>query len=517
MNVWLYVLVTIIIILLPVSLAVWLRRGRRVPWIYFCLGMLTLLGAQVVHLPLNRLLETIGLIPQDTESGPVFLTALILALTAALTEELARTAGYAIARRARCYEDGLMMGLGHGGIEAMIVGVILAASVSSLWFVHEGGLPLIELSPEQSAALERQLSIIGDSPALALLPLVERVIALVIQVSLSIMVLMAFVRRNWLYVAAAIVVHIAFDFIAVAASNQGENIWLVEGLLALTAAPVAYWAWRQRTRVEAEPARQRTSLRREAALFGAALGKELLYQWRTKRLLIVCAVFLVFGMISPLLAEFTPQLLSNLEGAEQFAELIPEPSVDDAVNQYLRNITQFGFILAILLGMGAVAGEKEKGTAPMVLSKPMPRWSFLVSKFVAQALVYTLAFALAGVAAYYYTIVLFESLETIGFILANLMLLAWLLVFVAVTLLGSVLGKSTPAAAGWAALGGVTLLVAGSLPTYGALAPSGLVAWAGQLALGAEGGPNGGSLALSLVLVLVLVITSVAAFEEQEV
>jgi ABC-2 type transport system permease protein len=517
MNVWLYVLTTIIIILLPVSLAIWLRRGRRVPWLYFCVGILTFLGAQIVHLPLNHLLEQIGLLPQDTESGSIILTALILGLTAALTEELARTAGYAIVRRARRYEDGLMMGLGHGGIEAMIVGVILAASVSSLWFVQESGLPPIELSPEQSAALARQLSIMSDSQALALLPLVERAIALVIQVSLSVMVLMAFVRRNWLYVAAAIVIHTAFDFIAVAASNQIENIWLVEGLLALTAAPVAYWAWRQRRRVEAEPVRRNTTLRREASLFSAALFKELLYQWRTKRLLIVCAVFLVFGMISPLLAEFTPQLLSSLEGAEQFAELIPEPSVSDAVSQYLKNITQFGFILAILLGMGAVAGEKEKGTAAMIMSKPMPRWAFLTSKFVAQALVYILAFAMAGTDDYYYTVVLFEPLDTTGFILANLMLLAWLLVFVAVTLLGSVLGKSTPAAAGWAALGAVILLIAGSIPTYGALAPSGLVAWAGQLALGAEGGPNGGSLALSLVLILVLVISSMAVFEQQEV
>ncbi|UCG23542.1 MAG: YhfC family intramembrane metalloprotease [Chloroflexota bacterium] len=517
MNLWLYVLVTIIIILLPTSLAIWLRRGRRVPWLYFIVGILTFLGAQLVHLPLNRLLEQIGLLPQDTESGSIILTALILGLTAGVTEELARTAGYAIVRKARRYEDGLMMGLGHGGIEAMIVGVILAASVSSLWFVQEGGIPPIELSPEQSAALERQSSILSESPALALLPLVERAIALVIQVSLSIMVLMAFVRRNWLYVVAAIGVHTAFDFTVVTASSRVENIWLVEGLLALAAAPVAYWAWRQRQRVAAEPMRQRASLRRGASLFGAALGKEMLYQWRTKRLLIVCAVFLIFGMISPLLAEFTPQLLGSLEGAEQFADLIPEPSVGDAVGQYQRNITQFGFILAILLGMGAVAGEKEKGTAAMILSKPMPRWAFLTSKFVAQVLVYALAFVLAGAAAYFYTAVLFESLDAMGFFLANLILLAWLLVFVAVTLLGSALGKSIPAAAGWSALGAVILLTAGSLPTYGALAPSGLVAWAGQLALGAEGGPNGGSLAMSLVLILVLVISSMAVFEQQEV
>jgi hypothetical protein len=55
------------------------------------------------------------------------------------------------------------------------------------------------------------------------------------------------------------------------------------------------------------------------------------------------------------------------------------------------------------------------------------------------------------------------------------------------------------------------------LPRYGALAPSGLVGWAGQLALGSQPGSNGGALAMSLVLVLVFMVASLAVFEEQEI
>ena len=88
-------------------------------------------------------------------------------------------------------------------------------------------------------------------------------------------------------------------------------------------------------------------------------------QWRTKRLLVVVAVFVLFGLMSPLIAKFTPELLRTIEGAEQFADLIPEPTSTDAITQYIKNLTQFGFILAVLLGMGAIAGEKEKGTAAM--------------------------------------------------------------------------------------------------------------------------------------------------------
>jgi ABC-2 type transport system permease protein len=383
--------------------------------------------------------------------------------------------------------------------------------------IQQGALPAIELTADQSAALDQQLTLMGSSPMVSFLPLVERLIAMVLHVSLSIMVLMAFVRRNWLYVPAAIIVHATVDFLAVVGTARLENIWLVEGLLILAVAPIAIWAWRQGKGVEHAQPGQPPPLGRQLSLFWTPLGKEMLYQWRTKRLLIVCGVFLVFGMISPLLAEFMPQILGSVEGAEQFADLIPEPTVGDAIGQYVKNVTQFGFLLAILLGMGALAAEKEKGTAAMILSKPMPRWAYVSSKFGSQALVYAVAFLLAAVAAFYYTVFLFESVDFPGFLLANLLLLAWLLIFVAVTMLGSALGKSTAAAAGWAAIGAVVLLVAGSVPRYGALAPAGLVAWAGQLALGESGGTNGGALAMSLVLVLVFLIAGLATFEEQEV
>jgi ABC-2 type transport system permease protein len=232
-------------------------------------------------------------------------------------------------------------------------------------------------------------------------------------------------------------------------------------------------------------------------------------------------VFALFGLLSPLLAYFTPQLLSSIEGAEQFAELVPTPTTADALGQYIRNITQFGFIIAVLLGMGAVAGEKEKGTAAMVLSKPLPRWAFVLSKFVAQATVYLLGFVLAAVGAYAYTAFLFEGLEAGPFLLGNLLLLLWLLTFAAVTLLGSTLAESTGAGAALALGGAIVLLLAGSIPQLSAFAPSALVGWASQLGLPAAAasqaaGGNAGSVVANVVLIIVCLVGSVAAFEVQE-
>ncbi|HET6442966.1 MAG TPA: hypothetical protein VFI27_00155, partial [candidate division Zixibacteria bacterium] len=134
-----------------------------------------------------------------------------------------------------------------------------------------------------------------------------------------------------------------------------------------------------------------------------------------------------------------------------------------------------------------------------------------------QGLVYLLAITLAGIAAYYYTLYLFESLPPGGFIVANLLLYLWLMIFAAMTLLGSSIGKTTASAAGVAAIGGIALLLSAVIPRYGPLVTSGLISWATALLLGQSGTVNFGALATALGLVLLMLVGSIAAIEEQEI
>ncbi|MCI0397840.1 MAG: YhfC family glutamic-type intramembrane protease [Chloroflexi bacterium] len=511
-----YTLIVLFLIFLPPALAVGLRRRYRVPWLLFCVGVLTFVGAQLVHIPLNALLGRLGVLPEGlSDGGRLVQAALVLGLTAGLTEELARAVGYWLLRSARRSEDGIMLGLGHGGIEAMVLGgVLVAAQVSSLASLRGTDLQTLELPAGQLVLLQQQMELLFSSPWLALAPVLERLLALALQVSLSLIVLQAFTRRNWLYLVAAILYHAAVDAIAVYAAQRLDNVWLVEGLLAVIILPAVLWAWRQRPRPAAGPG---PSIAAEMGLFLTAVRKELQQQWRTRRVLVVGAVFALFGLLAPLTIRYLPEILGSLEGAEQFAGLIPEPTIGDALAEYIDNLTQFGFLLAILLGMGVVAGEKERGTAAMVLSKPLPRWAFILSKFVAQVALFALAFLVAAVGCYYYTLFLFHAPDLGAFVSLNLLMLAWLLVFVALAVLGSTLAKSTGVAGGLAAAGTVLVLLAGSVPRLGGLMPGMLVGWARQLALGGEVTPQAGALALSLVLVVLALLVAIAAFEKQEV
>jgi ABC-2 type transport system permease protein len=517
-----YILSIALMILLPVLFAALLRRRFVTPWMLFCVGILTFTASQVVHLPLNAWLADLGILPHAgrQEMPPLWQYALVAGLTAGVCEELARAAGYAILKRFRSFGDGLMMGSGHGGFESMIFGgVMTAAGVSALLPLLGQDLTTMGLSAQQLAAVEKQLQVLLGSPWLAFLPLVERLLAMTAHVIFSMLVLRAFTRRNPWYVVLAIAYHAVVDFGAVYFSQtlSNTNFWVLELAFAAILLPGVVWLVWTFPRKDPAEARHAPSLSSEWAVFAIALRKELIQMWRTKRVLVVAAVFGLFGMASPAMAYFMPQMFKAIPGAEQFAGLIPQPTVVDALVQYSKNITQFGFILAIFLGMSAVAGEKERGTASLVLSKPMTRWAFVTSKFAAQLLAYGVGFLLAMFGAYFYIVVLFGAFDFGNLALITFLLLAWLLPFVVLTLVGSVIGGSTSIAAGIALIASIVLLLLGNIPQYGSLMPSGLTAWAGQIGAGtAVAAPNGGALAASLALCMVGLVTAIAVFERQE-
>jgi ABC-2 type transport system permease protein len=546
MSAWIYGFSILLMILLPVLLAAGLRRLAQPAWILFGVGCLTFTLSQVVHLPLNNWLASVGLLPGKIFSGqPLWQTALILGLTAGLCEELMRAAGYAGIRRFKSdwmrLPDALMLGLGHGGIESMAFGgVLTAASIGALLPLIGVDLNTLGLKPDQVDALRQQLAVITATPWVGLLPLVERIIAISAHGIFSLMVWKAFSGSRplrWLYLPLAVFYHAAVDFSAVYGVHYlADKPLLIEIIFLGIMIPGYLWAYHQirgYAKSDGAPSRiPNSSIRSELAVFGAAVQKEIRQQWRTRRMLVLAAVFLFFGMGSPLITKLTPDLLQSVQGGELIAKLMPQPSAAEAMNQYIKNLYQFGFLLAILLAMGAVVGEKETRVAPMILSKPMPRWAFISGKFASQGLMYLGAFILSGIGAYYYTWILFRPLEPWNFILMNFLLWMWILPFVALSLLGSVLGKTTAGAGGIAVGLCIGLILAGSIPQYGALLPGGLLGWAtqaGQAAAGIQPAAvnlasasiaqlpvNGGALASAVVVIILSLVLSIGVFEQQE-
>ncbi len=116
------------------------------------------------------------------------------------------------------------------------------------------------------------------------------------------------------------------------------------------------------------------------------LWKELLEQWRSYRMLAVVAVLGVMGILGPLTARYMNELMASIPGTPEGLEaVLPEPTADLAVAELVDNLAQFGLILALLIPMASVVGEKHSGTAALTLSKPVSRAAFLLAKLLALA------------------------------------------------------------------------------------------------------------------------------------
>jgi ABC-2 type transport system permease protein len=253
--------------------------------------------------------------------------------------------------------------------------------------------------------------------------------------------------------------------------------------------------------------------------FAVLTRKELLEAWRTRRLPAVLVMFVAIGILSPLTARYLPEILKAALG-DQLTVPIPRPTAADAVLQLQKNLGQLGAFAAIVLAMGAVASEKERGTASFLLTKPIGRGAFLGAKLVAQGVVLGLAVLASTVVAWTYSAVLFQPGPIVGWL--ALTVLAWLglAVWAAITFLASTVSGSSAAAAGIGVVALIGLSLVSAIPSVGRFLPPGLDGPALALATGDTAGLAGDELATAVLgcvaLIALVGLVSWLAFRRQE-
>ncbi len=246
----------------------------------------------------------------------------------------------------------------------------------------------------------------------------------------------------------------------------------------------------------------------------AEFRKEWKYLLRSYRLLVVAIVLLFFSLMSPVLARYQEQLMNAIPTGD-ISISMPPPTVMTAISQYVKNMAQDGILLGLLLAMGTIAQEKDKGTAAMMLVKPLPRGSFLAAKFLSLAAMFAICLALAGLAAYYYTYLLFEAVDVVHWLVLNAFLLLYTLVIVSVTLLCSTITRSQGAAIGIAFGMLVVGWFAGGVLRLGKFMPGELITWGMRLMQG-DTHPSWVALGVSVGLIVVPLLAAWQIFKRQE-
>jgi ABC-2 type transport system permease protein len=213
----------------------------------------------------------------------------------------------------------------------------------------------------------------------------------------------------------------------------------------------------------------------------ALLKKEMKELFRSGKLIVFAAVFLFFGLLSPIAAKYLPQIISSIGGMENIQIKIPEPTWLDAVAQYVKNLTQLCTFIVIVIFMGYVAREKESGTAVFLLVKPVPRGSFLAAKFISAILTLLISLFVAFVAAAFYTLLFFDGFSLLAFFYLNLVMLLYLGCIICMTIMFSTILRSMLLAGIFSFLGWLLLALISQLGSFGKFSPSFLISQAGSL------------------------------------
>ena len=124
-----YFLNGFLMVVMPIGLTILLTRKFKQGWRLFWIGAATFILSQVLHIPFNALVNPVfnrfGFIALPVVFQNVILSG-FLGLSAGLFEELSRWVMYRWwAKDARSWGMGLLAGTGHGGSEAIILGLLV--------------------------------------------------------------------------------------------------------------------------------------------------------------------------------------------------------------------------------------------------------------------------------------------------------------------------------------------------------------------------------------------------------
>ncbi len=172
--------------------------------------------------------------------------------------------------------------------------------------------------------------------------------------------------------------------------------------------------------------------------------KEFTETTRSYKLLIMGCVFLLLGLMNPITAKITPQLMDSFL-PEGMKIAIPEPTAADSWAQFFKNVPQMGLIVLVIVFSGIMANEFSRGTLVNMLTKGLSRSIVIVSKFTMAVSVWTASYVLCFVVSYAYTSYFWKenSLSTIHILFAVFCLWLFGVLLLASMMLGGVLFKNS--------------------------------------------------------------------------
>lgn len=219
---------------------------------YFLWGAGSFVFSQVLHLPFNRWVLVPGLEavvgPGWSAWGRVAFSGAVLGLSAGVFEECSRWLAFRQwAPRERRWTTALALGVGHGGLESILVGILVLYALAQAAALKNPAV-LGALEGEQARLAAEQLEGYWSTPwTTVMLGAVERFSALLFHMGASVLVMQVFRRGSKGWLAGAVLAHTVLN----AAAVYGVSRWGLlpaEAVIFVLGATAAGLGWSLRPR-----------------------------------------------------------------------------------------------------------------------------------------------------------------------------------------------------------------------------------------------------------------------------
>jgi ABC-2 type transport system permease protein len=201
---------------------------------------------------------------------------------------------------------------------------------------------------------------------------------------------------------------------------------------------------------------------------------------RTPRALALGGLFVVFGLLDPVLTRYQSQIFGRLANGVRIS--FPPATPAAAISSYAGELGGVGLIMVVVIAAGAFNFDAHPGLATFLRTRVPSMWRLVAPRFVVTAAAAALAYLLGTLVAWYQTRLLLGAPPVAGLLAGALCGAIYLVLAVAVTALAASLVRSTLATAGIALavllvlpVGGAVHAIADWLPSTLASAPASLL------------------------------------------
>ena len=233
---------------IPLALGMILSKRGKGGFRPIGIGVAGFVLSQVGHIPFNQFLlmpglKNLGIEMAAEGNGSLVIFGLALGISAGLFEEITRflVFKYWLNRNPHTILP-LKYGIGHGGIEAFLLGILALVALFQVIFLAKEGA-LLSFPPDQVELIQEQLTAYWEvSWGLSLLGAWERISAMAFHIGASLLVYKSVRQKKTRWLLIAILGHMVLDAFAVIAVQMMDFV-ILESILFLFAVGWLIWAW----------------------------------------------------------------------------------------------------------------------------------------------------------------------------------------------------------------------------------------------------------------------------------